>query len=62
MTDEERIAKLRIAVTTSKAQFEYYADQHDRKGTPEADEKAKVNRDLAKQMGDVLEETKEPHL
>jgi hypothetical protein len=60
MTDSEKIRKLTNAVTTAKAQFEHYAELHDRKGTPESTEKATVNRELAKTMGDALAETGSP--
>lgn len=54
MDHAERIRVLTNAVCTAKNQFEHYAELHDRKGTTDGAEKAKVNRDLAKQMGDAL--------
>jgi len=60
VTDQDRISKLRKAVCTAQAQFAHYANLHERKGTPESREKARVNADLAEQMEDVLEETKGP--
>lgn len=57
MTDAAKIRTLTNAVTAAKAQFEHYAALHDRKGTPESAEKATVNHELAKQMGDALAET-----
>ena len=39
--------RLLALVLKSAQQFEFYALQHEAKGTPEADAKAKVNRELA---------------
>jgi hypothetical protein len=39
--------KLRLVLRAASIQFDYYGDQHEAKGTPEAAEKAKVNREFA---------------
>lgn len=53
------IRRLRQAVCDAKAQFEHYADLHQRKGTSESAEKAQVNRELAVRMGNALAETQD---
>jgi hypothetical protein len=46
----QRVPQLLALVTKAAQQFEFYAEQHAAKNTPEADAKAQVNRDLAAEM------------
>lgn len=57
VTSHERMVDrsiLRGAVTQAAQQFEFYEEQHRAKGTPEADAKADVNKDLAARMRAAL--------
>lgn len=42
------------ALGDARIKFGFYEEQHRAKGTPEADEKAEVNRDMASRMADAM--------
>lgn len=45
-----------VMLIKCREKFQFYAEQHDAKGTPESSAKAEVNRDMIRQINETLVE------